>query len=164
MLNKLSKRKEGFTIVEVLIVLAIAGVIMLVVFLAVPALQRNSRNTQRRSDVSHLSGLVNEYAANNAGILPKTVAAGALDLTSENFALMTKPTSANIYCSAGCAGVGAAGAQGAGGTFPANNTTMNIVEGFTCNGNSLVAGSPKQFAVTYLVETGGANAGSCLSG
>jgi prepilin-type N-terminal cleavage/methylation domain-containing protein len=37
MLNKIQKRKEdGFTIIEVLIVLAIAGLIMLVVFLAVP--------------------------------------------------------------------------------------------------------------------------------
>ena len=33
--------KKGFTIVETLIVLAIIGAIMLVVFLAVPALQRN---------------------------------------------------------------------------------------------------------------------------
>jgi prepilin-type N-terminal cleavage/methylation domain-containing protein len=34
------KNKEGFTIIEVLIVLAIAGLIMLVVLLAVPGLQR----------------------------------------------------------------------------------------------------------------------------
>lgn len=31
---------RGFTIVEVMIVLAIAGLIMLIVFLAIPALQR----------------------------------------------------------------------------------------------------------------------------
>ena len=41
MLKTLQKRKsEGFTIIEVLVVLAIAGLIMVVVFLAVPALQR----------------------------------------------------------------------------------------------------------------------------
>jgi prepilin-type N-terminal cleavage/methylation domain-containing protein len=50
MLHNLKKRNEGFTIIEVMIVLAIAGLIMLVVFLAVPALQRNSRNTQRNND------------------------------------------------------------------------------------------------------------------
>ena len=44
------KRAEGFTIIEVLIVLAIAGLILLVVFLAVPALQRNARNTQRNAE------------------------------------------------------------------------------------------------------------------
>jgi prepilin-type N-terminal cleavage/methylation domain-containing protein len=37
----LKNNKKGFTIIEVLIVLAIAGVIMVIVFLAVPALQRN---------------------------------------------------------------------------------------------------------------------------
>jgi prepilin-type N-terminal cleavage/methylation domain-containing protein len=35
MYKKLRKQEKGFTIIEVLIVLAIAGVIMLVVFLAV---------------------------------------------------------------------------------------------------------------------------------
>jgi prepilin-type N-terminal cleavage/methylation domain-containing protein len=40
MSKKLSKKEKGFTIIEVMIVLAIAGLIMLVVFLAVPALQR----------------------------------------------------------------------------------------------------------------------------
>jgi prepilin-type N-terminal cleavage/methylation domain-containing protein len=38
------KREAGFTIIEVLIVLAIAALILLIVFLAVPALQRNARN------------------------------------------------------------------------------------------------------------------------
>jgi prepilin-type N-terminal cleavage/methylation domain-containing protein len=64
------KKNEGFTIIEVLIVLAIAGLIMLIVFLAVPALQRNSRNTQRKNDVSGLLGAVSEYQNNNAGKLP----------------------------------------------------------------------------------------------
>ncbi|HSX43707.1 MAG TPA: type II secretion system protein, partial [Candidatus Saccharimonadales bacterium] len=66
------KRTEGFTIIEVLIVLAIAGLILLIVFLAVPALQRNSRNTQRRNDVAKLLAAVQEYSNNNRGILPAT--------------------------------------------------------------------------------------------
>jgi prepilin-type N-terminal cleavage/methylation domain-containing protein len=62
--------KKGFTIIEVLIVLAIAGVIMLVVFLTVPQLQRYSRNTQRKSDIVKLLGAVSEYESNNLGTLP----------------------------------------------------------------------------------------------
>ena len=46
---------QGFTIIEVLIVLAIAGLIMVVVFLAVPALQRNSRNNSRKADARYLA-------------------------------------------------------------------------------------------------------------
>lgn len=71
------KREQGFTIIEVLIVLAIAGLIMLVVFLAIPALQRNSRNNQRQTDVANLLGAVGEYVSNNNGALPDLSAAGA---------------------------------------------------------------------------------------
>lgn len=75
MLNKVKNRKqEGFTIIEVLIVLAIAGLILLIVFLAVPALQRNSRNTQRRNDVAQILGAVTEYTNNNNGSLPASSA------------------------------------------------------------------------------------------
>lgn len=74
MLNKIKNRKqEGFTIIEVLIVLAIAGLIMLIVFLAVPALQRNSRNTSLKNDASAIGGAVAEFVTNNNGVMPATV-------------------------------------------------------------------------------------------
>jgi prepilin-type N-terminal cleavage/methylation domain-containing protein len=66
----LKKNNKGFTIIEVLIVLAIAGLIMLIVFLAVPALQRNSRNTQRKNDVSGLLSGYSNYLSNNNGTNP----------------------------------------------------------------------------------------------
>lgn len=75
MVQSLKQRKQsGFTIIEVLIVLAIAGLILLVVFLAVPALQRNSRNTQRKNDVQNVVGALQEYQNNNSGKLPTTAA------------------------------------------------------------------------------------------
>lgn len=68
MLDRIQKRKDqGFTIVEVMIVLAIAGLIILVVFLAVPALQRNSRNTERSNDASLVGAAVNECLTNRNG-------------------------------------------------------------------------------------------------
>ena len=66
------KQSGGFTIIEVMIVLAVAGLIMLIVFLAVPALQRNSRNTQIRSDAANVLAGVNEFITNNNGSLPTT--------------------------------------------------------------------------------------------
>ena len=48
------KLNKGFTIIEVVLVLAIAGLIFLAVFLALPALQRNQRDTQRKNDMSRL--------------------------------------------------------------------------------------------------------------
>lgn len=67
MLKKLQQRNKGFTIVEVMIVLAIGGMIMLIVFLAVPALQRNSRNNQRTSDATRTAAAVNECLSNTNG-------------------------------------------------------------------------------------------------
>lgn len=72
MLKNLKKRSEGFTIIEVLIVLAIAGLILLIVFLAIPALQRNNRNTQRKNFVSSALGALQEVTNNNNGVLTTT--------------------------------------------------------------------------------------------
>lgn len=69
------KKSDGFTIIEVLIVLAIAGLIILIVLLAVPALQRNSRNTQRKNDVTAVIGAIQEHVNNNGGQLPANAAA-----------------------------------------------------------------------------------------
>lgn len=70
MKSRLQKDNRGFTIIEVLIVLAIAGLILLIVFLAVPALQRNSRNTQAKNEAASILGAVNERVNNNNGTLP----------------------------------------------------------------------------------------------
>ncbi len=69
-MRKTLASSKGFTIIEVLIVLAIAGLILLIVFLAVPALQRNSRNTQRKNDVSSVLAALSEYQNNHNGQLP----------------------------------------------------------------------------------------------
>ena len=57
--------KKGFTIIEVVLVLAIAGLIFLMVFIALPALQRSQRNTRRRSDISRINAALVDYIANN---------------------------------------------------------------------------------------------------
>ena len=65
------KSKNGFTIIEVVLVLAIAGLIFLMVFIALPAMQRSQRDTQRRQDYSALSSAITSYITNNNGNLPK---------------------------------------------------------------------------------------------
>ena len=62
--------KKGFTIIEVVLVLAIAGLIFLMVFIALPALQRSQRDTQRRNDYSALVSAISSFATNNNGKLP----------------------------------------------------------------------------------------------
>jgi prepilin-type N-terminal cleavage/methylation domain-containing protein len=63
---------QGFTIIEVVLVLAIAGLIFLMVFVALPALQRNQRDTQRKNDMARLKTAIESYKANNRGQLPWT--------------------------------------------------------------------------------------------
>jgi prepilin-type N-terminal cleavage/methylation domain-containing protein len=66
----MKKQLKGFTIIEVVLVLAIAGLIFLMVFLALPALQRNQRNTARRNDVGIVSAAIQTYMSNNRGAVP----------------------------------------------------------------------------------------------
>lgn len=63
------KSKRGFTIIEVVLVLAVAGLIFLMVFIALPALQRSQRDTQRHNDYGMLSSAITNYSASNGGKL-----------------------------------------------------------------------------------------------
>ena len=67
---KKHKLNYGFTIIEVVLVLAIAGLIFLMIFLGLPALQRNQRNTARKQDYSTIASAIQTYKANNKGEFP----------------------------------------------------------------------------------------------
>lgn len=60
----------GFTIIEILIVLAIAGLILTIIFIAVPQLQRNTRDSKRQNMATRLSTELQSYASNNQGRFP----------------------------------------------------------------------------------------------
>ncbi len=62
--------RGGFTIIEVVLVLAIAGLIFLMVFVALPQLQRSQRDTQRRDDLARVATAITQYQTNNNGKLP----------------------------------------------------------------------------------------------
>ena len=61
---KTPNNKQGFTIIEVVLVLAIAGLIFLMVFVALPALQRSQRDTQRRNDMARVATALINYQTN----------------------------------------------------------------------------------------------------
>ena len=63
-------QKRGFTIIEVVLVLAIAGLIFLMVFIALPTLQKAQRDTQRRNDLSRIQTQLTAYAGSTRGKLP----------------------------------------------------------------------------------------------
>jgi prepilin-type N-terminal cleavage/methylation domain-containing protein len=69
-LMNIHQKEKGFTIIEVVLVLAIAGLIFMMVFMALPALQRSQRDTQRKNDISRAITAVSNYTSNNRGTLP----------------------------------------------------------------------------------------------
>lgn len=78
-MNLQRTNKKGFTIIEVVLVLAIAGLIFLMVFLALPALRRGQRDTQRKSDLSRAAAALTDYKAAHRGNIPSDSGApGAL--------------------------------------------------------------------------------------
>ena len=68
MAKQYTNSKEGFTIIEVVLVLAIAGLIFLMVFVALPALQRSQRDTARRNDMSRVDTSLQQYQTNHSNL------------------------------------------------------------------------------------------------
>ncbi|MBR2831239.1 prepilin-type N-terminal cleavage/methylation domain-containing protein [Candidatus Saccharibacteria bacterium] len=71
------KHQKGFTIIEVVLVLAIGGLILSMVFFALPAMLGNQRDTDRRNDVITFIAKLKEFESNsNRGGLPEGIGAG----------------------------------------------------------------------------------------
>ncbi len=143
MLRNLFKDRKGFTLIEVVIVLAIAGLIFVIVFLAVSQAQATRRDTQRKTDGNRLVAGINQYASNNNGSVPTSNAFVASYVTSFNDPGGTAYTV--TYGAVPTASV------------PAQNTFLYSINA-KCNGavmNATSTGKPREFAVTGYLERGG---------
>lgn len=158
----MKKTQKGFTIIEVALVLAIGALIFLVVFLAVPALQRNSRNDSRRRDVSNVVEAIADYSANNPGApmstqtayddgSPKRSDASApfgnyLDQLSNN------TTTVKVVASTDTLPTAAAD----------TSDVITIIPGKQCDGNEAVKDGPsRSYAVIGVVENAGGYSHLC---
>lgn len=162
------RKEKGFTIIEVVLVLAIAGLIFLMVFIALPALQRSQRDTQRKNDLSRALTAVTSYTSNSRGSLPA------------NTATAWKTFETSYLSNAGSAFVDPSGSAPSGnaGTstdnpplyvFKANagstlsssygTGTQNVIyfaEGYTCGtGGAFTAASNRTVALAMYLEGGG---------
>lgn len=152
MLKKLlAKRQEGFTLIEIVLVLAIAGLIMVIVFAAVSGAQAARRDTKRRSDVARLRAEMENYGSNNAGSYP----AAAVPSASLNSYLGTfnDPDGTayvvNVYSGTGTTP-----------TAPtAKSGTIAIGVGRICkspaDGTTIAGSGLRQYSVQYFLEQGG---------
>lgn len=142
-------KKRGFTIIEVVLVLAIAGLIFIMVFTALPALQRSQRDTARKNDVSKVASAISSYQSNNRGQSPAADSAFGKYLdstTSPQITLESGMTVSKVTVT----------------SFPSNPITAatqdNIVFviGAKCRSeNTVDKGTARQAAVIVQLEEGG---------
>lgn len=77
---KTTKTKNGFTMVEVALVLGIAGLIFAMVFIALPNLWASERDGERRENMmTFITNLKNFQTNNNRGALPGSTSSSGSD-------------------------------------------------------------------------------------
>lgn len=158
-MNKTHKQQgDGFTIIEVVLVLAIAALILLMVFLALPALQRGQRDTQRKQDMSRLQSAVNTYKSSNRGQAPAPGEWGNfftnyLKLNGDEFADPSGEDYAPVVQTTGSATM-----PGAFGTAGVANENIYIFPGASCNGSTAtgaIKSAARKVAIVKPLEGGG---------
>ncbi len=116
--------KKGFTLIEIVIVLAIAALILVAIFIAVRGAQQSRRDAQRRDDAAVIGSLLEESAGNRRGNYP--TAAGGLTLaqfTTVVAARTQTPDNTEYTLTA----VGAIGTCPAPGTGAVNDSQVTVV-------------------------------------
>lgn len=158
------RKEKGFTIIEVVLVLAIAGLIFLMVFIALPALQRSQRDTQRKQDLSRALTAVSSYTSANRGSLPaNSTAAWTVFLTQ-----YLTPTSSDTFVDPLGANTSQQSTQttylftptttGLTGTFnsTSNQNVIYFAEGYTCgSGGAITKAGTRTVALLMYLEGGG---------
>jgi prepilin-type N-terminal cleavage/methylation domain-containing protein len=109
LLTKKVTRQFGFTIIEVMIVLAIVGLILSIFFGAVPQLEASRRDSQRKSYIGRLVNAEDEYLKNSGrfpacdpGVRPCTavVANDAINFIEKYMPEGSDPSTGDSYSSA----------------------------------------------------------------
>ncbi len=160
MLNKLKKiqaersDQKGFTIIEVMIVLAIAGLIILIVLLAVPALQRNGRNTAIKNDAGIVAAGISTSVSDNDGKVPTSVSGSNGTVTIVNATSESVKSQGGTTVNDGAAAVVPVAAT----LTQVPTGTIQVFRGQNC-GNTA---STRAISVYYSIETSGINVVKCI--
>ncbi len=169
-----TRRKWGFTIIEVSLVVGVAGLIFLVVMIGLPAVQRTQRDSQRKEQITEMLAELKNYQTNNRGALPtgtgtvnyNAEASGTTwarfyhNFLGENFRDPNGPqyvlrvvrcdNTNGTQCTTETGLTNLAAAE-----FP-NGYMIYVVIGARCDGATAVgAENPRKVAAAYKLEGGG---------
>lgn len=150
-------KSQGFTIIEVLIVLAIAGLMIAVVLFAVPALNRNSRNTAIKNDAQAFIGGISEYMSANDGALPASISKSTDSSTVDYGAASgVNPTTAKLQGSTTVTPTS---------TAPSDPevATLYYALKYQCDGHTALKANNRSVAVFYVIETTGNKVLQCVN-
>ena len=164
-LKNINEQRKGFTIIEVVLVLAIAGLIFLMVFIALPALQRGQRDTQRKNDLSRINTQISNYESSNRGAVPLTTAIGTFQTQYLTPATEYNDPDGTPYTLTAetTVPVGAAGSPTPpiGTIYYAGPTTAAATTGYKCSGSDIVSTTgSRKFALRMKLE--GQSASYCI--
>lgn len=156
-------KKQGFTIIEVALVLGIAGLIFLMMMIALPALQRQQRDTKRKEDIDSLIANIKKYQTNNRGALPTNdwnnfmgnyYKEGFEDPSSGESYNTTIAACGSVPVDASCTSIQSL----LNSSFP-NDFKMYVVTEAKCSDSedtgALKTSNPRRVAVLYKLEGGG---------
>ena len=155
--TKQQHKKSGFTIIEVVLVLAIAGLIFLMVFIALPALQRNQRDTQRKNDMVMLKDAIDRYKTNNRGKIPFPDSGGYFSETPFGINYL-KADEAEFKDPDGSEYISSYVHIRKDGWVPSTGWQHSIwiTSGMKCDGEAIVAaGGTTKYTIQYRLESGG---------
>lgn len=162
-MSKQELKQKGFTIIEVVLVLAIAALIFLMVFIALPALQRNQRDTARKEVLGKVASSVTTYQSNSRGTQPVNgvdlngYVDGVAAATTVKSETNKTPATANdsFVDNNYVVRVTSGGQIGKG---VADTNFIQVFTGSKCNtaGNAAIKGSTRNAAVLMTMENGNA--------
>ncbi len=77
----LRTKKDGFTLVELVIVIAVIGILALIVLVAYPGYQQRNRDSVRKSDVQQVASALSAYALQKNSYIEPGEECGSSDAT-----------------------------------------------------------------------------------
>ena len=96
----MKKNKKGFTLLEILLVIALIGVLIAVTLVAINPNRQlaQARNLGRREDITNIYNAIEQYTIKNKGILPNSITTTYVEICDTGIRSSTDALPSVNYC------------------------------------------------------------------